>query len=67
MSDLQSPLRVLMQKELTRKQFLGIVGLAVVSVVGLGHILKLMTGKSIETHQALQTGDGSTAYGGHRG
>lgn len=54
---IQTNLQNLLHEEVSRKEFLGIAGLALLSVVGFGIILKLLTGKSFENH----TSDG---YGG---
>jgi hypothetical protein len=57
----------LMEKEVSRKEFLGMLGLAAASIFGFGTLLKLLTGKSLETHGALannRLGYGSSLYGG---
>ena len=59
-------LQNILQKQVSRKEFLSIIGLAMLSIVGMSHILKLLTGKSLETHSALQTGYGNTPYGGNK-
>lgn len=60
-------LQPLLQKEVSRKEFLSILGLAVVSILGADHILKLLTGKSLENHKALQnSGYSSSVYGGNK-
>lgn len=65
MDTLQTPLRRIMQKEVSRKEFIGILGLAAVSIFGFGHILKLLTGKSLDNHKALQgSGYSTSVYGG---
>jgi len=51
----------LMQKEVTRKEFLGMSGLAVASIFGFGTIIKLLTGKSLHKNNL---GYGSSSYGG---
>jgi hypothetical protein len=57
----------LMQKEVSRKQFLGMLGLVVLSVFGFSTIIKLLTGKSLESHRVVSGGYGVTEYGGGRG
>jgi hypothetical protein len=52
----------LMQKEVSRKEFLGMSGLAVASIFGLGTVVKLLSGKSFSGH--VTSGYGSSAYGG---
>ena len=54
----------LMEKEVSRKEFLGIAGLATVSILGFGTIIKLLTGKSFDTHHVLHDGYGASLYGG---
>ncbi|QQS19004.1 hypothetical protein IPL68_03050 [Candidatus Saccharibacteria bacterium] len=55
-------LDAIMQKEVSRKEFLGMSGLAVASVFGLGSILKLLNGQSLLGNKANR-GYGSTPYG----
>ena len=52
----------LMKKEVTRKEFLGMSGLAVVSVLGMGSIAKLLTGNSL-LGSRQRSGYGSSSYG----
>jgi len=60
-------LGTLMQKEVSRKEFLGISGLAVASIFGFGTLIKLLTGKSLNGHLGRSTaGYGSSAYGGYK-
>jgi hypothetical protein len=60
----------LLQKEVSRKEFLGMSGLAVASIFGFGAVIKLVTGKSLTSslhgHQAVMSGYGSSAYGGFK-
>lgn len=53
----------LMKKEVTRKEFLGMSGLAVVSVLGMGSIAKLLTGTSLFGSRQQRNGYGSSSYG----
>jgi len=55
-----------MQKEVTRKEFLGMSGLTIASVLGFGTLIKLLTGKSLHSHGAVSGGYGSSAYGGSK-
>jgi hypothetical protein len=60
-------LSTLMDKEVSRKEFLGMSGLAVASLFGFGTAIKLMTGKSLSHHPHIQSdGYGAPAYGGGR-
>lgn len=55
----------LMQKELSRKEFLALVGAGVVSVFGFSQVLKsLLEQKSVGQSQAV--GYGGSAYGGEK-
>lgn len=59
----------LMDKEVSRKEFLGMSGLAVASIFGFGTIIKMLTGKSLSTHPHVTGGSaplgyGASAYGG---
>ena len=56
----------LMEKEVSRKEFLGMAGLAVASVFGFGTIVKLVTGKSLTSEGSRSGGYGSSAYGGFK-
>ena len=53
----------LLEKEVSRKEFLGMAGLAIASVLGFGTIVKLLAGKSLEAHHFL-SGYGASVYGG---
>jgi hypothetical protein len=56
-----------LQREVTRKEFLGVAGLGVASIFGLGTIIKLLTGKSTTAHMKHYTsGFGSADYGGKK-
>lgn len=62
----------LLDKEVSRKEFLGMSALAIASVMGLGTVVKLLTGKSLGGHPQLQhlnsspAGYGTSAYGGFK-
>lgn len=60
----------LLQKEVSRKEFLGMSGLAVASIFGFGSAIKLLTGKSFESaagkHLNVSSAYGSSAYGGFK-
>jgi hypothetical protein len=52
-------LDTLMQKEMTRKEFLATMGLAVASIMGFSSVLRLLGGKS----HGSSAGYGSRSYG----
>jgi hypothetical protein len=56
----------LIQKEVSRKEFLGMSGLAVASIFGFGTIIKLITGKSFSGGHTVVGGYGASAYGGSK-
>lgn len=55
----------LMQKEMSRKEFLATMGLGVASILGFSTILKLLFNKG-EHHQSANFGYGSNVYGGKK-
>ncbi len=55
-------LQSLMQKEMTRKQFLGVVALGIGSIFGMEQILKLAFGKSLRTNKVISS-PGVSGYG----
>jgi hypothetical protein len=59
-------LDTLFQKEMSRKEFLATLGLGVASIMGFSTIIKLVTGKSVDSHLGQRTGlgYGSSPYGG---
>jgi hypothetical protein len=63
------PLNQLMQKEMTRQEFLLTLGLGVASIFGFSAIIHLLTGKSVHNrlNQRIGDGYGSTSYGGDKG
>jgi hypothetical protein len=60
-------LQHLVNKEVTRKEFLTISALAIASIMGIGTILELLTGKSPK-HSLKQYADGYSSgdYGGKK-
>jgi hypothetical protein len=59
------PIDKLLQKEVTRKEFLTLSGFGLASVFGFGTIVKLLTGHSASSVFKKQTnGYGSSPYGG---
>jgi len=62
-SAIHTNLQGLLQKEVSRKEFLGIAGLVLLSVFGFGTIIKMLTGKSLDEHH-VSDGYGRSVYGG---
>jgi len=53
----------ILQKEMTRKEFLATLGLGLISVLGMGAVVRLLFGKARgASHTA--TSYGASAYGG---
>jgi hypothetical protein len=60
------PIDHLIQKEMSRKEFLATMGFGLASIMGFSTIIHLFTGKSLTHHgvTATRAGFGSGAYGG---
>lgn len=56
----------LMQKEMTRKEFLATVGFGIASIFGLSAIIKLLTSKESPLGQRDDYGYGGGPYGGRK-
>jgi hypothetical protein len=54
----------LIQREVTRKEFLATLGFGVLSIMGLGSIMKLLSGKGSSLKHNVSSGYGSSPYGG---
>jgi hypothetical protein len=55
----------LMQKEMSRQEFLATLGFGVASIFGFSGIIRLLTGKSIDKHLGHSSvGYGASSYGG---
>jgi Trp operon repressor len=63
---MQKPIQALMQKEMSRKEFLATLGFGLATIAGFGSILKFLTGKSHPFQKQVGGGYGSSAYGGRR-
>jgi hypothetical protein len=61
----QATAAALMQKEVTRKEFLATLALGMASVMGFSTIIKLLTGKSVgeRLEHKASNGYGASAYG----
>lgn len=63
-------LNILLEKEMSRKEFLATLGFGVASMMGLSTILHMLTGKSLSSQLGHQTahagGYGASAYGGRK-
>jgi hypothetical protein len=58
------PIDHLMQKEMSRKEFLATMGFGLASIMGFSSIIHLLTGKSFSHHGVTSHGFGGGAYGG---
>ncbi len=61
-----TPLQSMLQREVSRQEFLTMAGLGVVSLMGLSSIIKFLTGKNHLQQSQLSSdskGYGSSAYG----
>jgi hypothetical protein len=69
--NMTKPLTTLLQKEMSRKEFLATMGFGVASVMGLSTVIQLLTGKSLQSQLGQHTGQslggyGMSAYGGQK-
>jgi hypothetical protein len=55
------PINQLLQKDMTRQEFLLTLGLGVASIFGFSTIIRLLTGHSLDRH--ISRGYGSSRYG----
>lgn len=63
------PLNTLLQKEMSRQEFLVTIGFGLASVLGLSGVLKMLTGKSLSSqlgHRGSVSGFGAGVYGGSK-
>lgn len=65
---MQKQLNSIMQKEMTRKEFLATVGFGVATLFGAGAVIRLLTGKQQAAigQQQPSLAYGSNVYGGGR-
>jgi hypothetical protein len=61
---MQKQLSELLSREMTRQEFLAAIGLGIASVLGFGSILRILSGKSLNTQQPQGYGYGRSTYGG---
>jgi hypothetical protein len=59
------PIDSIMEKEMTRKEFIAVLGFGVASVLGFSTIIHLLTGKRSPLHHVTM-GYGSSVYGGEQ-
>lgn len=65
---MNKPITALMQKEMSRKEFLVALGLGTASIMGFSTIIRILTGKSIDSHlgRHISGGYGYSSYGGNK-
>ena len=61
-TNMQQTIQSLIKKEMTRKEFLAVMGFGVASIFGFSTIIKLLAGNGHSLRRTL--GYGSTDYGG---
>jgi len=62
----KKPVAVLLQKEMSRKEFLTTLGFGAASLLGFSSILHFLTGKNATSHlrqKSSASGYGSSSYG----
>ena len=64
MSSIQTPFQNLMKKEMTRKEFLGAIGMAALIVLNIEPVIRLLTHSS--SHEVASEGYDSSPYGGNK-
>jgi hypothetical protein len=60
---MSKPIDTIMQKEMTRKEFIATMGFGVASILGFSSILQMLTGKSLGSMHHTSRGYGSSSYG----
>lgn len=65
---MSKPIEALMQREMSRKEFLVTLGFGIASVLGFANVIHMLTGKSLNKHLDRPSGFGygGSAYGGGR-
>ncbi|HET8671490.1 MAG TPA: hypothetical protein VFM05_12930 [Candidatus Saccharimonadales bacterium] len=63
---MQQKLNDLMQKEMTRKEFLATLGFGVATIFGLSALVRLITGRDNPFTQQNSLGYGGGTYGGQK-
>ncbi len=66
---MQKPVVALLEKEMSRKEFIATLSFGLASVMGFSGIIHFLTGKSVHSRlgQNASNGYGSSAYGGGKG
>lgn len=59
-----TPFKSLLHREMSRKEFLLVLAIGIISVLGLGSLLRMFTGKDFSIGRI--TRDGPAMYGGRR-
>lgn len=55
-----------MNKEMTRKEFLATLGFGIASIMGFSTVLKFLFGRGSQQQAAATGGYGASAYGGQK-
>lgn len=64
MDKINTQLQDLLQKEMSRKEFLTTLGFGLLSLVGVSSLIKLLSGKQTERSGGM--GYGGSVYGGNK-
>jgi hypothetical protein len=62
---LQNGIQPILQKEMSRKEFLITLGLGIATVLGFSHIIHLFTGKTLENRFHSETSNATSASSGY--
>ena len=54
----------ILQKEMTRKEFLATLGFGIASILGFSNLLRLLFSKGHESRGGVLSGYGASVYGG---
>jgi hypothetical protein len=61
---MNKPINALMQKEMSRKEFLATLMFGIASIMGFSTVIRLLTGKSADHHLGQKVSPSGFGYGG---
>ena len=53
----------LLEKKMSRKEFMATLGIGVASVMGFGSVIKLLNGANVSSQKSVSKGYGASSYG----